>query len=122
MFFFFFSSRRRHTRLQGDWSSDVCSSDLITGGALVDSLRGKTFDKICNQNDLPATILKQLQLPHSNFVWSKNIFNEGAKEFAYYSNENALGRITPQQNIVYSLNSHSIETLQPKTQTKLNDT
>src|SRR6266446_8612935 len=28
--FFFFSSRRRHTRLQGDWSSDVCSSDLRT--------------------------------------------------------------------------------------------
>src|SRR5256885_12417470 len=27
-YFFFFSSRRRHTRLQGDWSSDVCSSDL----------------------------------------------------------------------------------------------
>src|SRR5205807_5901538 len=27
-FLFFFSSRRRHTRLQGDWSSDVCSSDL----------------------------------------------------------------------------------------------
>src|SRR5256885_9672196 len=29
--FFFFSSRRRHTRLQGDWSSDVCSSDLLWG-------------------------------------------------------------------------------------------
>src|SRR5688500_20370327 len=29
--FFFFSSRRRHTRLQGDWSSDVCSSDLKSG-------------------------------------------------------------------------------------------
>src|SRR5256885_12132457 len=28
VWFFFFSSRRRHTRLQGDWSSDVCSSDL----------------------------------------------------------------------------------------------
>src|SRR5574340_947705 len=27
-FFFFFSSRRRHTRSFGDWSSDVCSSDL----------------------------------------------------------------------------------------------
>src|SRR5437879_13806035 len=25
---FFFSSRRRHTRYIGDWSSDVCSSDL----------------------------------------------------------------------------------------------
>src|SRR5216684_1411115 len=29
MFFFFFSSRRRHTRCSRDWSSDVCSSDLI---------------------------------------------------------------------------------------------
>src|SRR6267143_2943839 len=29
MFFFFFSSRRRHTRWNCDWSSDVCSSDLI---------------------------------------------------------------------------------------------
>src|SRR6267142_2413946 len=28
---FFFSSRRRHTRLTCDWSSDVCSSDLATG-------------------------------------------------------------------------------------------
>src|SRR5256885_4248396 len=32
--FFFFSSRRRHTRLQGDWSSDVCSSDLKQRAAL----------------------------------------------------------------------------------------
>src|SRR5207248_4054431 len=29
LFFFFFSSRRRHTRSYGDWSSDVCSSDLV---------------------------------------------------------------------------------------------
>src|SRR5260370_39760022 len=29
MFFFFFSSRRRHTRFKCDWSSDVCSSDLL---------------------------------------------------------------------------------------------
>src|SRR4051794_1627577 len=29
--FFFFSSRRRHTRWTGDWSSDVCSSDLRRG-------------------------------------------------------------------------------------------
>src|SRR2546429_9765786 len=29
MSFFFFSSRRRHTRCSRDWSSDVCSSDLV---------------------------------------------------------------------------------------------
>src|SRR5256885_11065482 len=40
---FFFSSRRRHTRLQGDWSSDVCSSDLqlrFNDARPVDQLRG----------------------------------------------------------------------------------
>src|SRR5208282_6276804 len=36
-FFFFFSSRRRHTRCYRDWSSDVCSSDLMPA-ALVTSL------------------------------------------------------------------------------------
>src|SRR5258706_10200377 len=30
LFVFFFSSRRRHTRLVSDWSSDVCSSDLLS--------------------------------------------------------------------------------------------
>ena len=29
IYYFFFSSRRRHTRLRRDWSSDVCSSDLL---------------------------------------------------------------------------------------------
>src|SRR2546429_5058079 len=29
IFVFFFSSRRRHTRCSRDWSSDVCSSDLV---------------------------------------------------------------------------------------------
>src|SRR5438094_6880963 len=32
---FFFSSRRRHTRSYGDWSSDVCSSDLMPKPAMV---------------------------------------------------------------------------------------
>src|SRR5690242_21403824 len=36
--FFFFSSRRRHTRLTCDWSSDVCSSDLTGASRRVDGL------------------------------------------------------------------------------------
>src|SRR5437763_13074093 len=35
---FFFSSRRRHTRYIGDWSSDVCSSDLLQPTALQEAL------------------------------------------------------------------------------------
>src|SRR5436305_3396644 len=38
---FFFSSRRRHTRCGRDWSSDVCSSDLVVERqAVTDSLTG----------------------------------------------------------------------------------
>src|ERR1022692_2308262 len=46
---FFFTSRRGHTILQGDWSSDVCSSDLLEPllcprvcGLPVDAARAKT--------------------------------------------------------------------------------
>src|SRR5256885_14371094 len=45
MIYVFFSSRRRHTRLQGDWSSDVCSSDLGHGRS---PAIGEAFD----MNDL----------------------------------------------------------------------
>src|SRR2546426_7276932 len=38
--FFFFSSRRRHTRLQGDWSSDVCSSDLLLAQGVMGGEQG----------------------------------------------------------------------------------
>src|SRR2546422_11697314 len=34
--FFFFSSRRRHTRCSRDWSSDVCSSDLLEWTEVLD--------------------------------------------------------------------------------------
>src|SRR5579872_4257583 len=45
LFFFFFSSRRRHTRCGRDWSSDVCSSDLI---AAKDEGRGFDANKIAD--------------------------------------------------------------------------
>src|SRR6266508_6483089 len=38
--FFFFSSRRRHTRWPRDWSSDVCSSDLLFGDYIYTSGAG----------------------------------------------------------------------------------
>src|SRR5690606_40612498 len=41
-FLFFFSSRRRHTRFSRDWSSDVCSSDLIPDALEADTRDSKT--------------------------------------------------------------------------------
>src|SRR2546421_7168557 len=44
LLFFFFSSRRRHTRSDRDWSSDVCSSDLCIRRGL------KQYEKPCPTN------------------------------------------------------------------------
>src|SRR5256885_10108405 len=54
--FFFFSSRRRHTRLQGDWSSDVCSSDLGL------TLANLTF--IYLDGDVPGTATEAIFIPY----------------------------------------------------------
>src|SRR6266513_5355939 len=51
MFFFFFSSRRRHTRSKRDWSSDVCSSDLIAATPLGRAQRA------CEQDMRMASLL-----------------------------------------------------------------
>src|SRR5207248_102258 len=53
-FFFFFSSRRRHTRSYGDWSSDVCSSDLSPQrppfGLYAEQLSGTAFTAPRHEN------------------------------------------------------------------------
>src|SRR5688500_20279462 len=48
MFIFFFSSRRRHTRLQCDWSSDVCSSDLKVNNLIISVPISTTFPYFFN--------------------------------------------------------------------------
>src|SRR3712207_1955109 len=50
---FFFSSRRRHTRYWRDWSSDVCSSDLVGDRFTVNRLVGEAGDTVT----LPALLL-----------------------------------------------------------------
>src|SRR5256885_7581990 len=60
--FFFFSSRRRHTRLQGDWSSDVCSSDLIY--RLNIGVSKSTFDRLVGSMPDPDYTALDKVLPH----------------------------------------------------------
>src|SRR6266487_4158568 len=57
MFFFFFSSRSRHTRWTGDWSSDVCSSDLNEFlGGLVGKLQ-KQLSWLANRSGLDEVLI-----------------------------------------------------------------
>ena len=59
--FFFFSSRRRHTRLVSDWSSDVCSSDL-EDIALCSVVRAELRYGAMRSRDPQRTIARQSQL------------------------------------------------------------
>src|SRR2546430_7968065 len=58
LFLFFFSSRRRHTRFDCDWSSDVCSSDLVSSLA---HPGGNVTGLSIQQTDLAAKKLELLR-------------------------------------------------------------
>src|SRR5882724_13542120 len=81
--FFFFSSRRRHTRCLSDWSSDVCSSDLLAAWPQGDPLsrryvgRGAVAfdfdddgdeDILLTQNDRPAVLLRNAGPPRAHWL------------------------------------------------------
>src|SRR5690242_21829920 len=54
--FFFFSSRRRHTRLTCDWSSDVCSSDLLHLPLLTLKFGIEGFDTFDKDRNQPSVV------------------------------------------------------------------
>lgn len=64
---------------------------LLYGEPLQDSLRGTTYDKICGNTDIPATILAQLGVNHDEFIWSKDVFNKCYKPFAFFELYSGFG-------------------------------
>src|SRR5256886_10089646 len=62
LFCFFFSSRRRHTRFDCDWSSDVCSSDLLAAQALPQTTAERTDYAATSTNAEVGAFLDSLEL------------------------------------------------------------
>ena len=87
---------------------------LIYGEPLKDSLRGKTFDKICGNTDLPAMILAQLGQSHDEFFWSKDVFGKCYKPFAFFELNQGLGWKTPEGEFVYENMGNFIENNLPE--------
>src|SRR5207248_3476174 len=60
IFLFFFSSRRRHTISYGDWSSDVCSSDLVPEAGIALDFGREALREIKSDpslRDIPVVVL-----------------------------------------------------------------
>src|SRR5256886_10648145 len=73
---FFFSSRRRHTRFDCDWSSDVCSSDLWVE---------RTFERRCDaclqeqaEMELPVLLRARIPMPTPNQMTARQDAPEGS--------------------------------------------
>src|SRR5206468_9888943 len=61
--FFFFSSRRRHTRSDRDWSSDVCSSDLFVARAAIIRGRARRKHRQLHHRGIAKTTIVGAPLP-----------------------------------------------------------
>src|SRR5688572_31128645 len=60
--YFFFSSRRRHTRFDCDWSSDVCSSDLPDDATLLEAIQATRTSIWAQQFPVMLAVIDVLKL------------------------------------------------------------
>ena len=89
---------------------------LICGEPLQDSLRGTTYDKICGNTDIPATLLAQLGVHHDEFFWSKDVFNTCYKPFAFFELYSGLGWKTNEGEFIISTNNSVVKNTFPEEQ------
>ncbi|KAB2869001.1 MAG: sulfatase-like hydrolase/transferase [Bacteroidales bacterium] len=90
----------RHFGKIENYATDKFSIPMLwLGGAL--QCEPQKINKICSQIDIASTILNQLNLSDSNFVFSKNILNTNTKPFAYYVFNNGYGFVSQTDTIIY---------------------
>src|SRR5258706_16463363 len=113
LLFFFFSSRRRHTRLVSDWSSDVCSSDLMsqelfrTAYAFIGHLRGGLalativgcagFGAICGSSIADAATFAKVDDPSVNPVG----YSDSVSTFSISVGRSVCTPVPPSPLMVY---------------------
>ena len=78
---------------------------LWMGGAVKAPLEVSTYSSQC---DLAATLLGQLNIDHSDFRFSKDIFDPASPHYAYWSYNNGFGIISDKGNVVYSCTGDKI--------------
>src|SRR6266446_6959531 len=117
--FFFFSSRRRHTRLQGDWSSDVCSSDLSLPGALLMTSHDREFmnrvvTKIAEIDGGDITVYSG----NYDFYWRERQIRETNREAAYARQQAMLAK---EQRFIERFSAHAAKAAQVQSRVKALD-
>lgn len=71
---------------------------MMLGGAVRAPRR---IDVYGSQQDIAATLLAQLGLPHGEFLFSKDLMNPDAPHFAFFTVPDAFGMLTPDNRLIY---------------------
>ncbi|MDO7852356.1 LTA synthase family protein [Hymenobacter convexus] len=74
---------------------------LLAGGAIRPESRGRVVRTIGSQTDVAATLLHQLRLPASNYVWSRDLLAPHARPFAFYTYNDGFGAVSPAGIVTY---------------------
>jgi len=78
---------------------------LMIGGAVK---APRIIDTYAAQMDIAATLLAQLNLPHADFEFSKNILNPASPHFGYFTFPNGFGMVTPENKYVFDCESNTV--------------
>jgi phosphoglycerol transferase MdoB-like AlkP superfamily enzyme len=82
---------------------------LFYGDVVRNECRGTRKEATVSQQDICATLLSQLHIPHDNFKWSKDIMNTSVQHFAYWTFTDGFGFTrSPDCEFVYDLASKKI--------------
>lgn len=78
---------------------------LLAGGAI---RRPRRIDAYGSQQDIAATLLAQLSLPHAEFTFSKDMLNPASPHFAFFTVPDAFGLATPDNRLIFNNESGTV--------------
>jgi len=74
---------------------------LFFGEVIKPEFKGKRISKIGSQTDIAATLFTQLNMPVSQFQWSRDLLNPANPDFAFFNWDNGFGVVNPKQSISF---------------------
>ena len=78
---------------------------ILTGGAISDTTQITT---VGSQTDIAATLLSQLGIDHSEFIFSKDLFNSKAPHYAFISSPSLFGFIEKDNYVIFNYEANQI--------------
>lgn len=78
---------------------------LMVGGAVREPRR---IDVYGSQQDIAATLLAQLAIPHNEFTFSKDMLNPDSPHFAFFTVPDAFGMVTPDNQVIFNCQADAV--------------